>query len=149
MWPGINNQANYTEAMLMGYRCYDSAGLRPAYPFGHGLTYTTWSVTDLQVQGRTVSCVLANTGGSTAAQVVQLYVGLPASTGSPVKQLKGFTKATLQAGAQQTVSFQVSDRDVSVWSVEAHAWELVSGEVSVMVGTSSRDEAMLQAKMAV
>ena len=93
MWPGVNLQANYSEQLLIGYRCYDAKGLDPAYPFGHGLTFTTWSVADLHVEDASrVSVTLTNTGTRAGSEVVQLYLGFPSAVGEPPKQLKSFQK---------------------------------------------------------
>jgi beta-glucosidase len=141
MWPGSDNaaQANYSEHMLIGYRCYDHFKVTPAYPFGHGLSYTTFGITLVRTDAQHVDFHVQNTGAVDGAAVVQLYLGFPAAAGEPPQQLKHFQKFVLKAGATASGSFALTDRDTSVWDAGAHAWRQVSGEFSVSVGLSSRD----------
>lgn len=148
MWPGVKLQANYSEELLIGYRCYDAKDIEPAYPFGHGLSFTTWSVSDLQVTGmHSVSAKLSNTGHISGAQVLQLYLGFPSDAGEPPKQLKSFKKVALEPGQQQRVTFEITDRDLSIWDFDSHSWARFVGEFKVFVGTSSRDPKMLTASL--
>ena len=90
-YPGINNTAIYSEHLLMGYRWYDAHDMTPAYPFGHGMSYTTFEYTDLQVtNGRNVTVKITNTGEVFGKEVAQLYIGFPSESGEPPKLLKGF-----------------------------------------------------------
>lgn len=139
-FPGENGHVRYGEGVFVGYRGYDALGIEVAFPFGHGLSYTTFQYSDLSVPGRTVSCTVTNTGDRSGAEVVQLYVGDPASrVRRPVRELKGFAKVSLAPGAAQRITFTVTDRDLSYWSVVLDRWVLEPGEFTIEIGSSSRD----------
>lgn len=95
--PGIDLSSNYTEKLLMGYRWYDYHNVEPMYPFGHGLSYTTfkYDAESLIVEDRNVSITVTNSGKLTGKEVVQLYVGFPEEAGEPPQMLKGFKKIEL------------------------------------------------------
>jgi len=129
--------ANYTEGHLIGYRWYERHKFTPAFPFGHGLTFGSFSYSDLSITGRTVAFTVARTGAG--CDTPQLYLSSPTSSTDPtlpVKTLKHFQKV---CAASQQVSFVVGDRDVSVWDVASGAWVVESGTWGVFVGTSSAD----------
>jgi len=138
-YPGVNLQTYYREELNVGYRWYATHGVKPRYAFGFGLSYTNFTLSNLAVSGRTTTVHLANTGSRDGAQVVQLYLGFPASSGEPPIQLKGFQKVMLRAGASQTVSFTLGDRDISIWNASTHSWAVQKGTFTVYVGTSSQD----------
>lgn len=148
MWPGSSKaaQANYSEHMLIGYRCYDHYGIQPAFPFGHGLSYTTFALNGLMVaaRGSSISFSVANVGNVDGQEVVQLYLTFPAAAGEPPQQLKHFEKVELKAGASKMVKFVLNIRDVSMWHSLTHAWTKVTGSFGVTVGTSSRDPKALK-----
>jgi len=123
----------------VGYRWYATHGVKPRFPFGFGLSYTNFSLSNLAINGKTVSVNLANTGKRDGAEVVQLYLGFPAAAGEPPIQLKGFQKVMLKAGASQSVSFTLVARDLSIWNMATHSWEAQTGTFTVYVGTSSQD----------
>ena len=141
----------YDQKLEVGYRWYNTHGVAPAFPFGHGLSYTTFAYSNLRIvsakNGRTprsVSVVVQNTGLRSGAEVVQLYVRFPASAGEPDSpQLRGFEKLTLAPGDKRTVTFSEGsigdDRWLSIWDVKTHAWALPRGEFDVLVGASSVD----------
>jgi beta-glucosidase len=142
-WPGADNQVRYSEGLRVGYRWYDATGTAPLFPFGHGLSYTTFGFANLAV-GRPdangsvrVTARITNTGARRGADVVQLYVGSPAA-GEPPKQLKGFVRVDLMPGQSQQVSFTLSRRDLSFWNTATHGWALPTGTFKVMIGDSSR-----------
>jgi len=135
-YPGRNGISTYSEGLEVGYRWYSAHGATPAFAFGHGLSYTQFEYSDLRIQERSISCVVKNIGEVDGAEVPQLYLGFPAAANEPPKQLKGFTRVTLKAGASTTVSFKVTDRDLSIWDGQ---WSMVSGDFDVMVGASSED----------
>eukprot|EP00937_MAST-01D_sp_MAST-1D-sp2_P002356 g2356.t1 len=141
MWPGSDkdSQSAYSERMLIGYRCYDAHKIEPAFPFGHGLSYTTFAYSNLKASAASVSVDVQNTGTVDGAETAQLYLAFPASAGEPPQQLKGFEKVSLKAGAKTTVTFALGDRATSVWDANAHKWTKVAGEFAVSVGGSSRD----------
>lgn len=89
---GINGESEYSEGLFMGYRWYDQHNLQPLYPFGHGLSYTTFDYSDLQIHGDQITCQVKNSGVRAGAEVVQLYLGYPESAQEPPQLLKGFQK---------------------------------------------------------
>ena len=150
MWPGLVNAsgqriAHYSEGLNVGYRWYHAHGVKPAFAFGHGLSYTTFSLSGLAVSGQTVTCRARNTGGVAGSLVAQLYLTFPDGAGEPPKQLRGFKKVLLQPGAdaQTSITFTLRDRDLSIWDVEQHAWKKASGKFTVYVGQASDDAAAL------
>jgi beta-glucosidase len=133
----------YSEGLLVGYRWFDATGQRPLFPFGHGLSYTTFGYDRLRVSpgpgaGATVSVRVTNTGHRAGAEVVQLYVGDPPAAGEPPKQLKGYQKVTLRPGQHRTVTFRLAAADLAVWSEAQGRSVVVPGTYSVLVGSSSR-----------
>lgn len=135
----------YDEGLYVGYRHIDRQHLQPLFPFGHGLSYTTFSLSDAHVSANAeglpvVTVTLTNTGNCAGAQVVQLYVqDVKASVDRPVKELKGFQKVQLQPGQQQTLTFTLSRRDLSFYDVEAHDWRAEAGKFNFLLGFSSQD----------
>jgi len=145
-WPGVSGVATYAEGIDVGYRWYDTRRIEPLFPFGFGLSYTTFAVHDLVAPkhvahgtSANVSAEVTNTGERTGAEVVQLYVGMPASTGEPPQQLKGYAKVSLLAGQTRRVEFTLTPQDLAYWNDAAGGWVTASGEYQIMVGTSSRD----------
>jgi beta-glucosidase len=130
----------YGEGVFIGYRWYDALSREVRYPFGHGLSYTTFAYSDLEASGDRVSCTVTNTGPVAGREVVQLYVGDPdAAVRRPVRELRGFEKVTLAPGERTRVTFDLVGRDFAYWDVVAGAWRLEGGEFTIEVGASSRD----------
>ncbi|WP_370946139.1 glycoside hydrolase family 3 C-terminal domain-containing protein [Amycolatopsis sp. cg5] len=129
----------FTERLAVGYRWYDQQGLNPLFPFGFGLSYTRFELSDLNVSGDVVEASVTNTGSRPGAEVVQLYVTHPAADGEPPRLLKGFEKVSLAPGATQRVRFSLTPRDLSHWDSTAHQWIRTVGDYGISVGTSSRD----------
>jgi beta-glucosidase len=138
-WPGANNQVQYSEGLQVGYRWYDAQNIAPLFPFGFGLSYTTFAFGNLSVGASTVTATVTNTGSRAGTDVVQLYVGDPASTGEPVHQLRGFQRVTLNPGQATTVSFTLSTHDLAHWDSTANAWTTTAGTYQILVGDSSRN----------
>jgi beta-glucosidase len=149
-FPGEEGHVRYGEGVFVGYRGYDAADRPVAYPFGHGLTYTSFGYRDLRVTQEgsadagdltvTVRCVVGNTGQRAGHEVVQVYVGgQAAAVARPPRELKAFAKAGLEPGAEQEVVFRLTARDLSYWSSAHRRWVLEPGEFHVDVGASSRD----------
>jgi len=137
-WPGVDGKVQYSEGVLVGYRWYTTKGITPLFPFGYGLSYTAFAFSHLAVWhdrgGYRVSADVTNTGQRSGAEVAQLYVGDPSSTGEPVEQLKGFQRVTLWPGQTTRVSFTVPKSDFAWWN--GH-WEVTPGSYALMVGDSS------------
>ena len=140
-WPGQNGQVQYSEGVDVGYRWYDSQSKTPLYPFGYGLSYTTFAYSGLTVAQPDASGNVAvgfdvkNTGSRAGADVAQVYVGQPATTGEPPKSLHGFQRVTLDPGATQHVTLTLDDRSFQYWN---NGWTNAAGTNTVYVGDSSR-----------
>jgi beta-glucosidase len=149
-YPGVNDSkgvphAAYSEGLQVGYRWYESQGIEPLFPFGYGLSYTTFKVSGMTVKGvvgQAAGALLGwrvqNTGARAGAEVVQLYVGMPPETGEPPKQLKSYRKVMLQPGQGKTVKMKLGPRAFSYWS-PGSGWTVAKGCYRLMLGTSSRD----------
>jgi beta-glucosidase len=149
-FPGEAGHVRYGEGVFVGYRGYDARAQAVGYPFGHGLSYTTFTYGDLAVEvtgtaeagdlAITVSCTVTNSGARAGKEIVQVYVGDPqASVARPIRELKGFAKVALEPGASETVTVRLGARDLSYWSPTVHDWVLDGGEFLIEVGASSRD----------
>ena len=144
-WPGVDGKIHFSEGLLVGYRWYDAKRIAPLFPFGFGLTYTSFSFSHLSVSpasvspgGTTTASVdVTNTGSVAGTDTVQAYVGDPASAGEPPEQLKGFDKITLAAGHTAQISIPLGPQSFSVWSSTDQAWVEEPGQYRVMVGDSS------------
>jgi beta-glucosidase len=140
----------WSEGLLMGYRWYDAKGIAPLFPFGYGLSYTTFGYSGLEVAPATVdaagrrtaqvSFTLANTGGRAGAEVAQVYVGPCPGEADPVPhRLAGFSKVALDPGASRRVTVALAPEAFERWDPAAHAWTSPACETPVFVGSSSRD----------
>jgi beta-glucosidase len=142
-WPGTNSQVNYSEGLDVGYRWYDAQNVTPLFPFGYGLSYTSFSYSGLRVGAlsngqATVTGTVTNTGSRAGTDVAQLYVGDPASASEPPHQLKGFQRVTLNPGASATVTFTVTAYDLAHWDSASGTWLASAGSYQILVGDSSR-----------
>jgi beta-glucosidase len=149
-YPGVNDSkgvphAAYSEGLKVGYRWYDSQGIQPLFPFGFGLSYTTFSISGMHVKaasggatGASVKFAVKNTGARQGAEVAQLYVGMPPETGEPPKQLKSYSKVALEPGQSKTVTMNLGRRAFSYWSTGS-GWTVKKGCYTLMLGSSSRD----------
>src|SRR5262245_4661881 len=142
-YPGVAGEVHYDEDIDVGYRYYDRFAQEPLFPFGFGLSYTSFAVDHVRVTRRRgtyrVSARVTNTGGRAGATVVQLYVGFPASTGEPPNQLKGFAKIALEPGRRKRVRMVLDSSSFSTWSTASGGWVVYPGQYVLRVGTSSRD----------
>lgn len=145
-YPGVNDVVDYSEKLLVGYRHYDANHIKPAYPFGHGLSYTKFHYSDLRIKrarkrgGPTVRISVTNTGKRRGVAVPQLYLSLPSTDAvpEPPKALKGFRRITLAPGKTKRVRFPLDQRAFSYWDVGMHEWQVPPGCSRVLVGSSSR-----------
>jgi len=151
-YPGVNNVAQYSEGLLVGYRWYDARKIEPLFAFGHGLSYTTFAYKNLKASPPTQSEMakvefdLANTGARAGAEVAQLYVGLPSlpDVPQPPRQLKGFRRVELDAGETTHMILTLDARALSYWDATTHGWKVAPGAYTVWVGSSSRDLRLTQ-----
>ena len=144
-FPGINGHVTYAEGLEIGYRWYDANQVAPRFPFGHGLSYTTFAYRNLTVgavspSGQVrIGFDLVNTGTLPGTEVAQLYLGFPAKAGEPPKLLKGFHKLLLQPGEVRHVTFALDWQDLANWDPTARGWVVTPGTFTVSVGASARD----------
>lgn len=157
-----------TVILLIGvyidYRYFDSEDIEPRYPFGHGLSYTNFTYSNMKVDNpysnltayptgelsvggysdlwdmvSNISVEVSNTGSVDGAEVPQLYIGYPSMANQPIRQLRGFERVEIEAGGQTTTTFSLRRRDISYWDVVAQKWAVAAGQYNVYVGASSRD----------
>jgi beta-glucosidase len=149
-FPGDPQVVRYGEGVFIGYRGYDRSSQDVAFPFGFGLSYTSFALSDLDVATRgsvaegtfeaTVTVTITNTGTVDGAEVVQVYVAdVESSVARPVRELRGFAKASLAAGTSRQVSIELDQRAFAFWSVRHHDWVVEAGDFVIAVGSNSRD----------
>ena len=137
---GDGPTVEYREGLYVGYRYYDTAGVPTAFPFGYGLSYTSFAYSDLKADETGVTLTVTNTGSCAGAEVVQLYVAKPdAKIFRPAKELKGFAKVYLAAGESKTVTIPLDDKAFRYWNVATHRWEVEGGSYQLLAGASSAD----------
>ena len=139
-YPAKERNSDYREAMYVGYRYFDTYKKAVRYPFGFGLSYTTFEYSDLKADDKGVTFTITNTGSCDGAEVAQLYVGLP---GSKIlraeKELKGFTKVFLKAGESKTVTIPFDKYTFRYWNVKKNGWAVEGGTYAISVGGSVAD----------
>lgn len=139
-FPSTERCALYREGLYTGYRYYDTSGVRVQFPFGYGLSYTSFSFSDPVVTEKGITFILTNTGERDGAEVAQMYVGLPdGQVFRPRKELKGFAKVFLKAGESRKVAIPFDDKTFRYWNVSTNGWETEGGEYQIMVGSSVSD----------
>lgn len=140
--------AVYREGVLVGYRYYDTKHMKVLFPFGHGLSYTEFEYSDLELSAEKmkdtdtlqVSVIVKNTGNRAGKEVVQLYVApKDPEFVRPEKELRAFEKISLEPGESRKVTFTLGKRAFAYWNVTLHDWHVVSGEYEILIGKSSRD----------
>ncbi|MGU7775779.1 beta-glucosidase [Burkholderia sp. MR1-5-21] len=157
-YPGVNVDGvptvTYSEGLNIGYRWYDAQNVKPLFPFGYGLSYTTFALSNLQVAPQssngtvpiTVQVDVTNTGKTRGAEVPQVYVSLPASLGQPPKRLVAFKKVWLNPGEKQTVKLTIDPNATShplgTWDTHAQQWTTANGQYGILVGNSSQNPAL-------
>lgn len=146
-FPGGPQTVQYRESIFVGYRYYDKVGRKVLFPFGHGLSYTSFVYEDLKITRTSiaagekvrVSCSIRNTGQRTGKEIVQLYVGRAKHGFFAPQELRGFEKVELAPGQSHQVIFQLDERSFAYYDVEKRAWSVASGEYQICIGASSRD----------
>lgn len=139
-WPGEQKNAQYREAIYVGYRYYDSVGIPVCFPFGYGLSYTSFEYSQLEITEKEVSLTVKNTGKTDGAEIVQLYIGIENSKiFRPTKELKGFAKVFLKAGESKKVIIQLDDKAFRYFNVKTNSWEVEDGIYTIMVGANIKD----------
>ncbi len=144
-FPGLLGHTAYSEKLQIGYRWYDANNVAPLFPFGCGLSYTTFGYSNLTVGAVSaagqaqIGFDMSNTGAKAGTEVAQLYLGFPAAAGEPPKLLKGFQRVYLTPGQTQHVTFDLAWEDLANWDTTARGWLVTPGSFQVSVGSSSRD----------
>lgn len=146
-WPGVNGTAVYSEGLLVGYRWYDAKKLEPLFPFGYGLSYTSFRFSHLSVrkQGSSVvvSYVLTNTGERAGADVGEVYVSDPPAAGEPPQQLEGYQKTWLEPGQSRAVTVVLPAAAFRYWSNRTDGWATAPGLYTIRVGDSSAGQPLV------
>ncbi|MGB8097441.1 MAG: glycoside hydrolase family 3 C-terminal domain-containing protein, partial [Terracidiphilus sp.] len=136
--PPVNR--DYDEGVKVGYKWYDAEQKPVLFPFGYGLSYTTFGYSGLKVDSGdmvTVTFTLANNGARAGKEIAEVYAALPASAGEPPKRLVGWSKVELRPGERKPVTVEVDRKYLSIWDVDKHDWSLLPGDYTFMVGGSS------------
>jgi hypothetical protein len=147
-FPGIKRVGTYTEKLLVDYRWYTAHNVKPAYAFGHGLSYTTFKFTGLKVDvvdsttnAVSLAITVTNTGTRPGREVAQIYVAFPTAANSPPLQLKAFEKTKqLAPGESQQITFSLTSRAFAVWDdVDTHNWKITPGQYKIFAGPASNN----------
>jgi len=147
-YPGVEGRGAYSEGIFIGYRHFDKENIAPVYPFGHGLSYTTFEYSNLKLsrgqikpgESLSLEVQIKNSGSRDGAEVVQLYVqDEQASLPRPLKELKGFEKVTLRRGQSKVVQLSLDSRSMSFYDPAQKRWLVEPGKFKVLIGSSSRD----------
>ena len=137
---GAGRTVQYREGLYVGYRYYQTAGVPVAFPFGYGLSYTSYAYSDLKVTADSVSLTVTNTGARDGAEIVQVYIAKPgAEIFRPAQELKAFARVPLAAGESRTVTLPLDDKAFRYWNTRTDCWEIEGGRYEVRVGASSAD----------
>lgn len=139
-FPGQERTSEHREGLYVGYRYYNTINTPVRYPFGHGLSYTTFSYKDIKSSQKSTSLTVTNTGGVAAEEIVQVYVHpVTKITFRPEHELKGFTKVRLEPGESKTVSIDFDEHSFAYYDTSKERWVTATGEYEVWIGSSSRD----------
>ncbi|MDQ6421668.1 glycoside hydrolase family 3 C-terminal domain-containing protein [Paenibacillus sp. LHD-117] len=156
-FPGEKDRAEYREGIFVGYRYYDTKKVKPLFPFGHGLSYTTFEYSDLSISDKeildtdtvNVSVTVKNIGTRAGKEIVQLYIqDIESTVIRPTKELKGFAKMMLHPGEPKTVTFTLDKRSFAYYNVQMKDWHVESGDFNVLIGRSV-DEIVLHQTLSV
>lgn len=130
----------YKESIFVGYRYYDTAGIKVKYPFGYGLSYTNFKFDNLKVNNEGITVEITNIGKMRGTETVQLYIG---KQDSPLirakKELKGFKQVTLKPGETQEVKIHFDDKTFRFWDIESNSWKIEKGTYQIMIGKNIED----------
>jgi beta-glucosidase len=129
----------YDEGLLVGYKWYDAKQKQPLFPFGFGLSYTTYAYSGLKLSAAQVTFDVKNTGTRAGAEIAEVYATLPQAAGEPFKRLVAFKKVSLEPGESKSVTLDLDPHYLSIFNEDKNAWELVAGDYTVQAGGSSRD----------
>ena len=147
-FPGDNGVVEYREGIYVGYRYYDKKEMEVLFPFGHGLSYTSFEYSKIKLdktemldtETLSVSCDVKNNGDIAGKEIIQLYVrDIKSTVGRPIRELKDFVKIALAPGEEKTVTFVLNKRSFAYYEPKLHDWFVESGSYTIEIGASSRD----------
>lgn len=139
-YPSKERSSEYREALYVGYRYYTTVGKKVQFPFGYGLSYTSFSYKNLKVEEDGVSFMIRNEGDVRGTEIPQLYVGRDSDTVfRPVRELKGFCRVTLEPGEEKEVSIAFDDKTFRFYDTRTDSWEIESGEYQIMIGCNAEE----------
>ena len=151
-YPGVDGIVHYSEGLFVGYRGYDQYNIEPQYPFGHGLSYASYTygqlsitpeTTDSAAQAIRVAFTLSNTGSRSGTEIAQIYLGIPDEVIAPPKKLVDWARVTLKPGETQEITVNLDplgwERPFSYWNNQHGQWEIAPGTYQLFIGASSRD----------
>ncbi|MBR1628966.1 MAG: glycoside hydrolase family 3 C-terminal domain-containing protein [Lachnospiraceae bacterium] len=139
-YPAKERNSDYREGLFVGYRYYDTSGTKVRYPFGFGLSYTSFAYSDLSVDKDGATFTITNTGERDGAEIAQMYIALPdPSVFRPKKELKGFAKVFLKAGESKKITIPFDEYSFRYWNMKTNAWAVEGGVYQIMIGGSSAD----------
>lgn len=137
-FPGKEKTAEYRESVYVGYRYYETAGVPVRFPFGYGLSYTTFDYSDYTVNGQGVSFTITNVGACDGAEIAQLYVGRKSdAVFRPLRELKGFVKVHLKAGEAKRVQINFDDKSFRYYNIDTNSWEIEDGQYEICIGINA------------
>jgi beta-glucosidase len=140
-YPSKERSSEYREGLYVGYRYYSTVGKEVQFPFGYGLSYTSFAYSNLHIEQDKVTFTLKNTGSCDGAEIAQLYIGKASETVfRPKKELKGFAKVFLKAGEEKEVTISFDDKTFRFYDTRTNTWEIEKGEYQVIVGANAADE---------
>ena len=138
-----NFDVDYSEGLKVGYKWYDAENKQPLFPFGYGLSYTTYSYSGLKATVErnkvSVNFTVRNNGERAGAEIAQVYLEFPQSAGEPPKRLIGWEKLTLAPGESRSATLDINPLYLSIFDIQASHWKIMPGEYKLMAGSSSRD----------
>lgn len=147
-YPGVNSQLTYGEGIYVGYRYYDTKNVEPLFPFGFGLSYTTFEFTNLKLNKKSmqkegeisIELTVKNSGKVAGDEVIQLYIhDVSSEIDRPIKELKGFKKLSLKPGESKIAKFKIDKKALSYYDVKSKSWVVESGDFEVLIGNSSKN----------
>jgi beta-glucosidase len=149
-----NLNVTYSEELLLGYRWFDAKNIDPLFPFGYGLSYTSFSYSGLRTHADhggnvTATFTVTNTGSRAGTEVAQVYATLPPGLGEPPKRLVGWARVDLRPGQSQQVNVVIPARRLAIWNVGTHSWQLPGGSYEIRAASSSRDTNALSERVSV
>jgi beta-glucosidase len=137
---GRGHTVEYREGLYIGYRYYQKAKVKTAFPFGYGLSYTTFAYSDLKADKEKVTFCIKNTGTCDGSEIAQLYISSPGKEAfAPVRELKGFARVDLKAGESREVTIHLDDKAFRYWNVKTNRWETEGGAYTIYVGSNSEN----------